>query len=202
MSSSDDGNEHVTTTHLLVTVAKPLERLVVDANHRLDPTLLERACRAELSQDPSLVILGLFSARLGLPLKPTLRDKALIASFCDRSTVPLVLGIFHILQDQSHLFVQDFGFYTHPRLASPGTDATDGDDWQPALCKVKILNLAPIVPPPTDLLPGTGSEALAEKQMLATTFGGLLDSMDRVRAMSAAASPDQVAGLAKLSMAL
>ena len=117
-------------------------------------------------------IVGIFKCRLGVPNKPTLRDRFTLRSLTNTlsSTVdtvrlgldkneeksaidslgsPIILGLFTGSMDAVNLMVQDMGFYHVPSTSHLSSflfpSNSDPLGYPLRSCKIKIINLAPLV---------------------------------------------------------
>lgn len=126
-------------------------------------------------------IVGLFKCRSGVPLKPTLRDRITTRSFTntimslpisrfglDSETegqmtsklgFPIVMGLFTASLGATNLLIQDFGFYHvgGSLASSPSSIPRPVSSSNPLggplhSCRVKIINLAPLVPESVELV--------------------------------------------------
>lgn len=123
-------------------------------------------------------IVGILKCRQGVPLNPTLRDRHMLRSFTDLCTsslrnlgnrgledvpdfyslgFPFLLGLFTASFDSHNLLVQDMGFFHVPSPHSLPVISSSPANSNPfgrplKSCKVKILNIAPLVEQSVELV--------------------------------------------------
>lgn len=129
-----------------------------------------------IESKPHEIIVGIFKCRQGLPLKPTMKDRVTLRSWSNLNTAttsissnhalesiatletPFILGLFTSNYDGSSLLIQDMGFFHVPSLTDPIYTPLKS-------CKIKILNIGPLVEHSVELVYPQGSrDAVYEKE--------------------------------------